>query len=91
MSIQKILFAIVAPMLLTGALGAGCARSPEDVCSHLDKLTTKEIGEKAARKANEGCVKQWKRAKEMKGYFEYRRISRCVTAASGIKEVSKCK
>ncbi len=92
MSIRKTLLSIIAAMFLVGGLGAGCAKSPDDVCKHLSKLMEKEIGSKGgAKSANKGCVKRWKRAKEMKGYFKYRRTSRCVTAADSLKKAVKCK
>lgn len=91
MTIRKTLLSIFAVAFLVGGLGAGCAKSPEDVCGHLNKLAAKEVGAKMAKGANSSCVKRWKRAKEMKGYFKYRRISRCVTAADSLKKAAKCK
>lgn len=91
MNIRKILVSLIATMFLVGGLGAGCAKSPDDVCKHLNKLTAKEVGAKTAKGANKGCVKRWKRAKEMKGYFKYRRVSRCVTSADSLEKAVKCK
>lgn len=91
MNIRKTLLSLFAMMFLVGGLGAGCAKSPEDVCKHLNKLAAKEVGAKMAKGANKGCVKRWNRAKEMKGYFKYRRTSRCVTAADSLKKAVKCK
>lgn len=91
MNVRKTLLSLFAIMFLVGGLGAGCAKSPDDVCKHLTKLAAKDVGAKMAKGANENCVKRWKRAKEMKGYFKYRRISRCVTAADSLKKAVKCK
>jgi hypothetical protein len=90
MNIRKTLLSISAVLFLAAGLGAGCAKSPEDVCQHLNKLASKEVGAKMAKGANAGCVKRWKRAKEMKGYFKYRRVSRCVTSADSLKKAVKC-
>lgn len=75
--------------LLFGA-GAGCAQSPEDVCNHIKKLLKKEMKMDASEKMMKRCVKRWERKKEMKGYFKYRKISRCVLAADSLKEAKKC-
>ena len=91
MNIRKTLLSLFAIFFLVGGLGAGCAKSPEDVCSHLQKLAAKEVGAKVAQKSTDGCVKRWKRAKEMKGYFKYRKMSRCVTSADSLSAAVKCK
>jgi hypothetical protein len=70
--------------------GMGCAKSPEDVCQHLEKLMAKESSAEIAKKANSGCVKSAQRSKEMKGYMKYRKSSRCIVAASSLSDVKKC-
>ena len=77
--------------LIAGFGASACAPSPEDVCSHLTKLAKKDVGEKLAKKATEGCVKRWKRAKEMKGYFKYRKTARCVVSKKSFKDIKDCK
>ena len=91
MNIRKTLLSLFAVIFLVGGIGAGCAKSPDDVCKHLNKLAAKEVGAKMAKGANKGCVKQWKRAKEMKGYFKYRKLSRCIVAADSLEGIAKCK
>lgn len=76
----------------TFALGAaGCAKSPEDVCGHMEKLMAKEANAEIAKKMVKGCVADVKRRKEMKGYMKYRKESRCIVAASSLKDLEKCK
>ncbi|MFH2007499.1 MAG: hypothetical protein ABI333_13015 [bacterium] len=92
MSIRKKVFTLFLSLALLGVFStAACAPSPEDVCAHMKKLATKEVGAKLADKANEGCIKRWKRAKEMKGYFKYRKTARCVVAKSKLKDITDCK
>ena len=84
-------------LIISGALvagfavgGVGCAKSPEDVCGHIQKLVAKETSAEIAKKANKGCVKRLENKKEMKGYFKYRKFSRCVMDAKSLKDAKKC-
>lgn len=88
MKIRNLLIAL--PLAASFALGA-CAKSPEDVCAHMEKLMAKETSSAIAKKANEGCVKRMNRSKEMKGYFKYRKASRCLMAAEKLADLKKCK
>jgi hypothetical protein len=88
MNIRNLLLTL--PLAASFALGA-CAKSPEDVCSHMEKLMAKETSADIAKKANEGCVKSMSRSKEMKGYFKYRKLSRCITSAEKLSDLKKCK
>ena len=89
---MKIRNLVIAGLMALGMAGlsVGCAADPKDVCSHIEKLAAKEIGGKMAKKTNEGCVKRWKRHKEMKGYFKYRTNSRCVMKAKKLDDLKKC-
>lgn len=83
---------VSAFLAATFALGAaGCAKSPEDVCGHMEKLMTKEAGAELAKKFTKGCVKDVSRRKEMKGYMKYRKESRCIVAAGKLADLEKCK
>ena len=82
---------VSAFLAATFALGAaGCAKSPEDVCSHMEKLMAKEAGADLAKKANKGCVASVKRHKDTKGYMKYRKESRCIVAAKSLKDIKDC-
>lgn len=84
-------------LIISGALvagfalgGVGCAKSPEDVCGHVEKLMAKETSAEIAKKANQGCVKRLENKKEMKGYFKYRKFSRCAVEAKSLKDLKGC-
>jgi hypothetical protein len=86
----KLLSIFLAAALFCG-FSAGCAPGPKEVCNHIEKLSKKELGEAAAKKISEGCVRRWKRKKEFKGYFKYRKVARCVVGAKKLSAVTKCK
>lgn len=88
---RNMLLSVFLGAALMCGFGAGCAPDPKEVCSHIEKLTKKELGEAAARRVTDGCERQWKRTKEFKGYFKYRKTARCVVEADKLSQVVKCK
>jgi hypothetical protein len=87
----------IHPLLVSLSLAAaftlgslGCAKSPEDVCAHMEKLMAKEANAEVAKKMNKGCVASAKRTKENKGYFKYRKQSRCIVAAKSLNDIKDC-
>lgn len=90
---------LIASVLTAMAFAAGCAASPEDVCSHMAKLMAKEMpaeadkakADEAMKKFKEECVSEVKKRKEKIGYMKYRKQSRCIVGADTLAEAAKCK
>jgi hypothetical protein len=73
------------------ALLAGCGASPEDVCSHIEGIVTKEAGADAAKEAIDGCEFTWKMRKDTKGLLQYKELADCVTDSENVEQLARCK
>jgi hypothetical protein len=70
---------------------AACGPSPEAVCDHVIELTTKDLGEEAAKTIDKAdCVKDAEREKEMKGMLKYNEQAKCIMDAESLEALGKC-
>lgn len=78
---------ITTGLLLMLALGAtACGASPEEVCKHVEKLTT-DAGETFDAK---GCSFTWDMRKETLSMFEYGDKASCAMDAKTLGELDGC-
>ena len=77
--------------ILVAALLAGCGAAPEDVCSHIEEIVTKEAGAGAAKEAVDGCEFTWSMRKDTKGVFQYKELADCVTDSESLEQLAQCK